>query len=98
MASTEDDEKKGFLTGEEDEPDYKDGPRNDKGFSRSRLLKTHGVLFVLQIAFLALNVSLLIWTFSLASDDKNSDALKKVYSELEKNVNVPLPSLNIMVV
>lgn len=93
MASTEDGEKKPFLPGKEDEPDYEDVVRTEKGFTRSRFLKTNGALFILHIVFLILNISVLIWNLRFAGDrrkgDDHGDVLNKVYSKLLEKILIP---------
>lgn len=85
-------EQKPFLAGKEDELDYLDIPRNEKGLSQPRFIKTHGVLFILQVTFLALNMTFLIWNFRSATNDKNSDihdgSLEEVYCESDKTSNI----------
>lgn len=93
MASTEDGEKKPFLPGKEDGPDYEDAVRTEKGVARSQFLKTHGALFILQIVFLILNISVLIWNLRFAGDrrkgDDHGDVLKTVYSKLLEKILIP---------
>ncbi|KAJ9248631.1 hypothetical protein DTO207G8_7267 [Paecilomyces variotii] len=98
MVSTEDGEKKPFLPGKEDEPDYEDVVRTEKGVARSQFLKTHGALFILQIVFLILNISVLIWNLRFAGDrkkgDDHGDVLKTVYTPAQSALQYKVEELN----
>jgi hypothetical protein len=64
-------EKKLFLAGEEDELDYSDILRNEKGLSQSWFIKMYDVFLVFYIVFL-------IWNFRSVIDDKKSN----IYDDL----------------
>jgi hypothetical protein len=64
-------EKKLFLAGEEDEFDYSDILRNEKGLSQSWFIKMYDVFLVFYIVFL-------IWNFRSVIDDKKSN----IYDDL----------------
>lgn len=85
MSSTDRDEEKPFFTNEEDVPDYADAPRNERNSSRCCLLKTHSILSLLQITFLAFNICFLVLNAKLAKDhqysDSDRDILAKAYCQ-----------------
>lgn len=85
MTSIEDSEIKPFLASEDHK--YMDTSRKEQSFAGSKLRCKNVVLLVLQIASLALNLTLLILNINSVGGDKSMDfrneALKKVYSELD---------------
>ncbi len=80
MAASEDDENRPFLTGEEDASKHENALEDKRGLPRSGLLKTHSVLFVFQIAILALNVAFFVWNFRSAGNRQTSET-DRVYSK-----------------
>ncbi|KAF2229936.1 hypothetical protein EV356DRAFT_367735 [Viridothelium virens] len=98
MPSNDDGEEKPFLTNEEGDFNYNETPENKRCSLRFRIVKTHGVLFCLHIAFLSLNVIFLVWNVTPArhgkDSDVNADALKMAYSPAQTAVQYTVKDLN----
>lgn len=81
MASTDDGETSPFLAVHEDGPDGKGFHRNEKALARSRLLKTHSILFIIQIVFLIMNLAFFTWNATSSGTRINNDASETALDE-----------------